>query len=134
MRASIVVIWHTGQGGRWVNMMLRLDQAGARHSQSPVVARRGGDGTTMGPESPGLLVNIAHSRKSPQIEKPGSDGAAYLSPVASKNQAPVSRGPIPYGARRTSGRAAIKFHIVMMSAAVKLQCEVPAAWTSNCNL
>jgi hypothetical protein len=41
MRASIVVIWHTGQGGRWINMMLRLDRAGARHSQSPIVAKKG---------------------------------------------------------------------------------------------
>src|SRR5450631_3215270 len=104
MRASIVVIWHTGQGGRWVNMMLRLDQAGARHSQSPVVARRGGDGTTMRPESPGLLVTIAPSRRLPQIERPGSDGAGYR---RLEDQAQASRGPFSYGARCTSDRAAI---------------------------
>ena len=62
-----------------------------------------------------------------------------------KSQTPVSRGPILYGARRTSGRAAIKFHIVMMPAAVKLReaileilapatilkREFPAGQTSN---
>jgi hypothetical protein len=39
MRASIVSVWHFGQGGRviWI-IMLALDWAGARHSQSPVTA------------------------------------------------------------------------------------------------
>jgi hypothetical protein len=63
MRDSMVVIWHTGQGGRWINMMLRLDQAGARYSQSPVVAKKGGDGTTMRPEFREALVSIAHISK-----------------------------------------------------------------------
>jgi hypothetical protein len=42
MRASIVSVWHFGQGGRgiWI-IMLALDWAGARHSQSPVGADRG---------------------------------------------------------------------------------------------
>jgi len=36
-----------------------------------------------------------------------------------KNQAPVSRDPILYGARRTSDRAAIVVHIVTVIGAVK---------------
>ena len=48
MRANIVSVWHFGQGGRgiWI-IMLALDWAGARHSQSPVTANAGGDGTIM---------------------------------------------------------------------------------------
>ena len=39
--------------------------------------------------------------------------------TSQKNQAPVSRGPISYGARCTSDRAAIVVHIVTASGAVK---------------
>jgi hypothetical protein len=39
--------------------------------------------------------------------------------ATTKNRAPVSRGPILYGARRTSGRAAIVVHIVTAVAAIK---------------
>jgi hypothetical protein len=41
VRASIAVDWHLGQLGRWIVMRLALDQAGARHSQSPVKADTG---------------------------------------------------------------------------------------------
>jgi hypothetical protein len=37
-----------------------LDQAGARHSQSPVDADKGGDGTNMLFGVPESVVNIAH--------------------------------------------------------------------------
>ena len=41
IRASIVVVWHLGQRGRWMIMSLALDEAGAQHSQSPVDADKG---------------------------------------------------------------------------------------------
>jgi len=41
MRANIIVVLHLGQGGRGILMMLALDQAGARHSQSPIGADMG---------------------------------------------------------------------------------------------
>src|ERR1019366_9158424 len=48
MRANIVSVWHFGQGGRGICIiMLALDWAGARHSQSPVTANAGGYGTIM---------------------------------------------------------------------------------------
>jgi hypothetical protein len=42
-----------------------------------------------------------------------------------KNQAPVSRGPILYGARRTSGRAAISIYIATTTIDVKLPVVAP---------
>jgi len=40
--ASMVLVWHAGQGGRRIIMMLALDQAGAlQNSQSPVDAGAG---------------------------------------------------------------------------------------------
>jgi hypothetical protein len=48
--ASMVIVWHAGQGGRRIIMMLALDQAGAlQNSQSPVDAERVGDQATMDP-------------------------------------------------------------------------------------
>jgi hypothetical protein len=46
--------------------------------------------------------------------------ATFIRRTLSKNQAPVSRGPISYGARCTSDRAAIVVYIVTGCAAVKL--------------
>ena len=41
MRASIIVALHLGQDGRWVVMVLALDQAGAQDSESPIGADGG---------------------------------------------------------------------------------------------
>jgi len=42
MRASIILVWHAGQSGRWMIIMLALDQAGAlQNSQSPIDAVNG---------------------------------------------------------------------------------------------
>jgi len=40
-RAGMALVWHAGQRGRGMLMMLALDQAGAQHSQSPVDAVTG---------------------------------------------------------------------------------------------
>ncbi len=50
-RANTVRVWHSGQSGRLMIMMLSpLVQAGAlRNSQSPVVTEGGGDGATVEP-------------------------------------------------------------------------------------
>jgi hypothetical protein len=50
-RASTVLVWHVGQIGRRMGMMLSpLVQAGAlQNSQSPVVAEGDGDGASMEP-------------------------------------------------------------------------------------
>jgi hypothetical protein len=48
----------------------------------------------------------------------------------SKNQAPVSRGPISYGARRTSGRAAMMVYI----AHVDPSCQMVDRRTAFCEL
>ena len=62
--ASMVLVWHAGQGGRRIIMMLALDQAGAQHSPSPVGAdMRDGDGTSMLFRFAESVVNIAHIGK-----------------------------------------------------------------------
>jgi hypothetical protein len=63
--ASMVLVWHAGQGGRRLIMMLALDQAGAlQNSQSPVGAdMRDGDGTSMLFRFAEWMVNIAHIGK-----------------------------------------------------------------------
>ena len=41
MRASLVLVWHAGQSGRWI-IMLALDQAGAlQNYQLPIDAVMG---------------------------------------------------------------------------------------------
>jgi len=44
-------------------LVLRLGQAGAQHSQSPVDANRGGDAITMLSRVSKLLVNTAHFKE-----------------------------------------------------------------------
>jgi hypothetical protein len=64
INASMVLVWHAGQGGRRIIMMLALDQAGAQHSPSPVGAdMRDGDGTSMLFRFAESVVNIAHIGK-----------------------------------------------------------------------
>ena len=64
INASMVLVWHAGQGGRRIIMMLALDQAGAQHSQSPVDAdMRDGDDTSMLFRLAESVVNIAHIPK-----------------------------------------------------------------------
>ena len=50
-RANLVLVWHKGQSGRRMFMMLSpLVQAGAlQNSQSPVDTEGDGDGASMGP-------------------------------------------------------------------------------------
>jgi hypothetical protein len=65
-----------------------------------------------------LLLRLIHRRV--RQRDLGSSMVMIAGMCASqKNQAPVSRGPILYGARRTSGRAAIVVHIVTAVAVVK---------------
>ena len=64
-RASTVLVWHVGQIGRRMGMMLRLlVQAGAlQNSQSPVDTEGAGDAARVEPFSVPPLVNIAHFRE-----------------------------------------------------------------------
>ena len=61
-RANMVLVWHMGQSGRLMVMMLSpLVQAGAlQNSQSPVDTEVDGDGASMEPFAIPPLVNIAH--------------------------------------------------------------------------
>jgi hypothetical protein len=61
-RANTVLVWHVGQIGRRMGMMLSpLVQAGAlQNSQSPVDTEGDGDGASMEPFAIPPLVNIAH--------------------------------------------------------------------------
>jgi hypothetical protein len=61
----MVLVWHMGQSGRTMVMMLSpFVQAGALpNSQSPVDTEGGGDGASMEPSRSPPLVNIAHFRK-----------------------------------------------------------------------
>lgn len=64
MRASMVLVWHAGQGGRRMIMMLRLGSGGSvQNSQSPVDAVMGGDATNMLFRVSKFLVNTAHFKK-----------------------------------------------------------------------
>lgn len=47
MRASIMLIWHSGHIGRWMVIELALIRAGARNSQSPVDAVGRGDAPSL---------------------------------------------------------------------------------------
>jgi hypothetical protein len=64
-RANLVLVWHAGQSGRLMIMMLRLlVQAGAlQNSQSPVDTEGAGDTASVGPFRVTPLVNFAHFRK-----------------------------------------------------------------------
>jgi hypothetical protein len=64
-RASIVADWQIGHSGpKWKDMVARLDQAGAQHSQSPGRCRyKAGDGVTMPRRDTDAMFNFAHFHK-----------------------------------------------------------------------
>ena len=64
--ASIVTLLQTGHSGR-KDMVARLDEAGAQHSQSPVRCRyKAGDRQSLQQNEPPPLVNIAQFINSSQ--------------------------------------------------------------------
>ena len=64
--ASIVTLLQTGHNGR-KDMVARLDEAGAQHSQSPVRCRyKAGDRQSLQQNEPPPLVNIAQFINSSQ--------------------------------------------------------------------